>query len=180
MAHAYAAVAFGDPTPRIQGRLTMNPVHHLEWFGSVIVPLLSVLSSGFWFGWAKPVTYNPYNLQNRRIAELCIALAGPFSNVLLALIASLLIHTIPLTAPTFAMLAVIVGVNVGLAVFNMLPIPPLDGSKVLAFFLPPAQREWFMRQSLAVWVLGLVIIIVVLDRPLGMLVAYLRNILIGI
>ncbi len=180
MAHAYAAVAFGDPTPRIQGRLSMNPLSHLEWLGSFIIPLLTTITGGFFFGWAKPVQYNPYNLQKRRVAELCIALAGPLSNILLAILAALVVHFIPSTAPVLQMLLLLVMINIGLAVFNLIPIPPLDGSKVLAFFLPVPAKDWIARQGFATWIIAVVLVVSIIDKPLAFVVGYLTRFLLGI
>lgn len=180
MAHAYTAVAFGDPTPRIQGRLSMNPLAHLEWFGSFIIPLLTSMTGGFFFGWAKPVQYNPYNLQKRKIAELCIALAGPFSNILLAGVSALLVSFMPMAESVLRMFVLLIAINIGLAIFNLIPIPPLDGSKVLSFFLPVRARDWIAQQSFFTWILVVVLVVSVLDRPLAFIVGYVTRLFLGI
>jgi len=138
LSHGYTAELLGDPTPRLQGRLTINPVRHLELFGSVIVPILTSLL-GFTFGWAKPVQWNPYNVKNRRVGEFLISLAGPMSNILIAVIFGFIIRFAPeIASPSFlAISKYIVAINITLAIFNLIPIPPLDGSKILFSLLPP-------------------------------------------
>lgn len=140
MAHGFAAEWLGDPTARLAGRLSPNPLVHIDPLGSVIIPALLFFSSaGFIFGWAKPVPYNPYNLRNQKWGEAIVAAAGPATNILLALIFSLLIRfALPLGLPvSFVDIAsYIVFINLLLAFFNMIPIPPLDGSKMLMALLP--------------------------------------------
>jgi Zn-dependent protease len=139
VSHGYMADYLGDPTARIQGRLTLNPLKHIDPVGSIIVPIITSLA-GFTFGWAKPVVYNPYNLKNRRSGEVLIAIAGPLSNLALALIFGLLIRALVSGAtaitPFVEFASYIVIINIVLAVFNLVPIPPLDGSKLLLVFLP--------------------------------------------
>jgi Zn-dependent protease len=138
VAHGYMALWFGDETAMREGRLTLNPIKHIDPVGSILFPLLTSLA-GFTFGWAKPVPYNPYNLKNRRIGELMIALAGPASNLLLAIVFGLIIRFVwsdtQIIGNFVQILSYIVVINLVLAVFNLIPIPPLDGSKVLYFFL---------------------------------------------
>lgn len=137
LSHGYAAEWLGDPTARMAGRLTLNPLKHIDPVGSVIVPIITSLF-GFTFGWAKPVPYNPYNLKNRRVGEVVIALAGPISNIVIALVFGTLIRfSIGSVSTAFlAIVSYIVIINIMLAVFNLIPIPPLDGSKVLLSALP--------------------------------------------
>lgn len=140
MAHGYAANWLGDPTARLQGRLSANPLVHLDPLGSVIIPALLFLSNaGFLFGWAKPVPYNPYNLRDQRYGEAKVAAAGPAVNILLAFIFGLIIRLsdmLPVNDAFVALAAYIVFINILLALFNMLPFPPLDGSKILTAVLP--------------------------------------------
>ena len=147
MAHGYAANALGDPTARLQGRLSGNPLVHLDPLGSVIIPaLLFFINAGFLFGWAKPVPYNPYNLRNRKWGEALVAAAGPAVNILLALIFALIIRSagpLGLSASFVELSSYIVYINILLACFNMIPIPPLDGSKILLAILPhPLQMQY--------------------------------------
>lgn len=139
VAHGYAALWLGDSTAHYAGRLTLNPIKHLDLFGSVIVPLL-LSFSGMMFGWAKPVPYNPYNLRNRRWGELLVAIAGPISNIILALIFGMFIRltsvdSLGMTSVMYVA-SLIVHVNIVLAIFNLIPVPPLDGSKILFAILP--------------------------------------------
>ncbi len=141
VSHGYAAYLLGDPTAKSQGRLTLNPLKHLDLWGSIIIPIFLVITkSGFLFGWAKPVPYNPYNLRARRWGEAIVAAAGPASNIIIALIFGLLIRfagPTGLLSPAFISIsAVLVVLNLMLAIFNLVPIPPLDGSKILFAFLP--------------------------------------------
>lgn len=141
VAHGYAALYMGDQTARRLGRLTLNPLKHLDPFGSVILPLLLILSgTGIVFGWAKPVPYNPNNLTNRRKGTLVVASAGIIANICLALFFSLAIRLAPVLGIAnghfIAICGIIVLVNIVLAVFNIIPIPPLDGSRMLFALLP--------------------------------------------
>ncbi|MEK9182200.1 MAG: site-2 protease family protein [Patescibacteria group bacterium] len=151
VSHGYAALFFGDETARHQGRLTLNPLKHLDLTGSVIVPLLLIISgSGFVFGWAKPVPINPYNFRNRKWAEVIVALAGPLSNISLAVIFGLLIRFgdyFGILSPSFLYIAgYVVLINLVLAIFNLIPIPPLDGSHLLFSFL--SERYVHLKETL--------------------------------
>ena len=160
-AHAFAADRLGDHTARFMGRLTLNPVRHFDPLGGILLAV-SVLLGGFVFGWAKPTPVNPSNLVDRRNGELVVALAGPASNLIMASIAALVVR---LVIATGVEVPVIVGqilinlvfFNVMLTVFNLIPVPPLDGSQILFRFLPP-QTAWRLRVSLAQW--GFLIVIV--------------------
>ena len=140
IAHGATAYAFGDPTAKNQGRLTLNPLKHIDLFGSIILPaLLFFTNAGFIFGWAKPVPYNPYNLRNRRLGEFCVAIAGILTNFLIAIIFAVIIRFAVvwnLSQPTIDLLIYIIMLNLTLAVFNLIPIPPLDGSKILLTLMP--------------------------------------------
>lgn len=147
VSHGYAALAQGDKTAQDAGRLTLNPIRHLDPFGSIVLPVLSYFVGGFVFGWAKPVPYNPYNLRNHKWGDAIVAMAGPLSNVSLALIFGLLIRFLGGAAQNvfltnFINIAgTIVLLNLVLAFFNLVPIPPLDGSKILFSFLPYRWRH---------------------------------------
>lgn len=142
VSHGYAAYSLGDPTAKLAGRLTLNPIKHLDMMGSIIIPaILIVTGAGFIFGWAKPVPYNPYNLRKGgKWAEAIVAGAGPASNFLIAIVFGLLmrfgIASGFATVPFIQIAGIIVFVNIMLGVFNLIPVYPLDGSKVLAGILP--------------------------------------------
>lgn len=150
-AHGYTAYLLGDDTARLQGRLTLNPLKHLDPFGSVILPLLLIISNaGFVIGWARPVPYNPYNLRNGNRGKFFVAIAGILANIIIALLFGLLIRFLPLLGVSIDMFFVqslykistmIVLVNLVLALFNIIPIPPLDGSRILFSFLPIKYRH---------------------------------------
>ena len=147
VAHGYAARAYGDRTAEYQGRLTLNPLKHLDLMGSFIVPALSFFLGGFIFGWAKPVPYNPYNLKPGRWPEAFVALAGPLANFSLAVLFSLILRfslSGGYASPAFLhIVALVVFVNLLLMVFNLMPIPPLDGSKLFFALFP--EKLYVMR-----------------------------------
>jgi Zn-dependent protease len=137
IAHGYVALLNGDPTARMLGRLTLNPVPHIDPVGSILLPLLLLISqSSFLIGWAKPVPVNPLNFRNYRWGEFAVSAAGPVSNLALAAIFSVLLR-LGLGNPGLTQLAYYgVSINIILALFNLIPIPPLDGSHILALVLP--------------------------------------------
>lgn len=138
LSHGYVAELLGDPTPRLQGRLTVNPIKHLDLFGSIIIPILTSIG-GFTFGWAKPIEWNPYNVKSRRVGEFLISAAGPSANILIAIIFGLVIRFGLGSLPSAFLFisSYIVMINITLAIFNLIPIPPLDGSKIFFSLLPP-------------------------------------------
>lgn len=142
VSHGVVADHLGDPTARLQGRLTLNPLKHLDPFGSVILPLMLVLlNTGVVFGWAKPVPYNPLNLKNPEKGGAMIAAAGPLSNFILAITFAIIFRIAGAFFPNPVLLGLvsqIVLINIVLATFNLVPIPPLDGSRVLFALLPPS------------------------------------------
>ena len=143
VAHGFVANLLGDDTAKRLGRLTLNPLRHIDMVGSILLPVLLMVSTGgtFMFAYAKPVPYNPYNLRSHA-DEVKIALAGPAANLALALIFGMLAR-FALIIPEISSMAVFFGIvvvaNIVLAVFNLVPIPPLDGSKLLLFLLPQEQ-----------------------------------------
>ncbi len=152
VSHGFMAERLGDPTARLAGRLTLNPLKHLDPFGSVLLPLLMLLSgTGIVFGWAKPVPYNPYQLKDPAKGGALIAAAGPASNLAIAAVFALFFRVLaaatgPVPGSAAALLlltGLIVQVNLMLAIFNLVPIPPLDGSKILIAFLPASAGRAF-------------------------------------
>lgn len=153
--HGFAAYKLGDPTAKAHGRLSLNPLKHVDPFGTVILPLLLLFIGGPIFGYAKPVPYNPNNFKNKRKGDLIVGLAGPFGNLLLALLGSALMFGLYSLAvgtdsvafyyfyvsflPTFIM------VNLYLMFFNLLPIPPLDGSSIFALIVPKKYLHQYYR-----------------------------------
>lgn len=137
------AYSLGDPTAKDAGRLTLNPLKHLDPIGSVLLPAFLIWRTGMGFGWAKPVPVNPNNFKGK-FGEVKVALAGPFSNLLVALILGLALRAAIafsfVNQGLFTVLTFIVSINIFLALFNLIPIPPLDGSHVLFFFLPYSAR----------------------------------------
>ncbi len=145
VSHGYMANWLGDPTARLAGRLTLNPISHVDPIGSVLLPLiLKLTGSPFLIGYAKPVPYNPYNLPGK-YDEMLVAAAGPATNLLLAVVFGLAIRFggSVMSEPLLQAFMIIVIINILLALFNMVPIPPLDGSKVLSGILPgPLARAY--------------------------------------
>jgi len=144
--HGWMAYRLGDPTAKNAGRLTFNPLAHLEWFGSFFLPLAMLLfNMPFIFGWAKPVPYNPYNLKDQKYGDAKVALAGPLTNLMIAVVFGLILRIFPFFSLTFTgLISIIVYINLILMIFNLIPIPPLDGSKILAVFLSPAVRNRYL------------------------------------
>lgn len=130
IAHGYVAYLFGDNTAKNANRLSLNPVSHIDMVGSVIVPALAIFFSGSVFGWAKPVPVNPYNISNKR-GMLCVSLAGIFMNLFLGILFFLSLKYMILSIFTQKVLFTVLSVNVSLALFNLLPIPPFDGINIL-------------------------------------------------
>lgn len=165
--HGVAADKLGDPTARLQGRLTLNPLPHLDPLGSIIIPITLALSgASIFFGWAKPVPYNPYNLRPGRFSEAIVAGAGPLSNLGIALITALIMRFAPLSGDVTAVLFIIVVVNIMLFLFNLIPVPPLDGSKILSSILPHSLARgydsWRFRLEANPFLgMGLVILVIV-------------------
>lgn len=172
-AHGFVALYCGDDTAKRAGRLTLNPLKHVDLFGTIILPLLLILShAGFLFGYAKPVPVNFGALRSPRRDMLLVAAAGPLMNIVLALLSAAVIYGTAATArgePGLAQEAVLLSVqlNIVLAIFNMLPLPPLDGSKVLAAFLPgPIMRRYlaFGRYGMALLLLVLIVLPLISER----------------
>lgn len=162
-AHALAADKLGDDTPRNQGRLTLNPLAHIDPFGFLMLIFVH-------FGWGKPVEINPRNFKRNRsmsAQEAIVALAGPLMNLILAIVLTIILFAIVTFAPGFVLttvgyliliaLRMAISVNIGLGVFNLVPLPPLDGSKILMHFLPYNAKNWFINNQQLFYVIFLVL-----------------------
>lgn len=194
VAHGVMALWLGDMTAKYADRLNLNPLKHIDPFGSVILPILLFVSTGFAFGWAKPVPYNPYNLRDQKWGPTLVALAGPGTNLIVAFLAALIAKILPITLLVkvdilerfigviggggnfmdrfallagaisgslsgvfFGLLLLIIFWNVVLACFNLLPVPPLDGSKLLYALVPLRERTVFFLEQYGLFVLLFVI-----------------------
>lgn len=182
VSHGYAAFAFGDVTAKYAGRLTLNPFKHLDMTGSIFVPILTYLTGGVVFGWAKPVPYNPYNLKNARIAEPFVAAAGPLSNFIIAIVFGLLIRfgagTDLLSSAFLDITKLLVTVNLVLGIFNLIPVPPLDGSKLLFAFLPQKFNEW-RRMMEHNFLIVAIVAIFLLSPVISPIVTFLYSVITG-
>lgn len=164
VAHGAMANSLGDTTARDLGRLTLNPFKHLDLFGSILLPILTLLAGSFIFGYAKPVPYNPANLRDRRYGPAKVAFAGPAVNLALALLFGLTLRWLPGALGASALpelLAFIVVINLTLAVFNLMPIPPLDGHWLLLAFLPPSAdvfKLWLLRYGMVLFIIFLLFV----------------------
>lgn len=177
--HAWVANQLGDPTAKRAGRLTINPLAHIDPFGTIFLPLILLIAgSRFLFAYARPVPFNPYLLRNQKYGPALVALAGPLANFLLALIFGLLIRLLPPTPFTF-FLSMVVLANVLLMVFNLIPVPPLDGSRILFSFLPSSS----LRYQLALERYGFIIILALLffaSPIISYLISYITHLITGL
>lgn len=164
-AHAFTAVKLGDPTPKYHGRLKLSPFAHIDWVGALLIML-------FGFGYAKPVPVNNRNFKNPKAGMALTALAGPVSNILLAFVCYVLLKVLPVSSAIFVYVAIflqfVITINISLATFNLIPIPPLDGSRLLAAFLP--DRTYYKLMQYERYFLLLMVLLLFsgfLDLPLS-------------
>lgn len=190
VSHGYAADSLGDPTARLAGRLTLNPLPHIDPVGSVLLPALLVFtSSPIFFGWAKPVPYNPYNLRNHRWGEAIVAVAGSATNILLAVIFGLIVRfgaALGLGATALELAVNIALINLFLGLFNLIPFPPLDGFTALRAALPwhlAAGLRNFERTVRSTGILSLFLFLfifsIIFVQPFSLLVLWLFHLLTG-
>ncbi|MFA5173065.1 MAG: site-2 protease family protein [Candidatus Paceibacterota bacterium] len=178
-AHGLMAYELGDDTAKRAGRLTLNPIPHLDPFGTIILPLLLLFSSGIFIGWAKPVPYNPYNLSDKKYGSLKVALAGPAANLSIAAVFGLFIRFVApflvsyglLSANAIFFLELVVYTNIVLAVFNLIPIPPLDGSEIVAVLFPKYFRHFLKLGYIGIFIALLVAFVFI--SPISEAIFYL-------
>ncbi len=177
VSHGYAAAILGDPTAKYAGRLTLNPLKHLDFVGSFLVPIITNILGGVTFGWAKPVPYNPYNLRGGKWGPAIVGAAGPLANLFLAMIFSLIFHSGILSVSVAPLVVGAIEVNVLLFVFNMIPVPPIDGSKIL-FSLIPYRYNYiveFMEKYQLMLVMYVIFFLNVIVSPLVSSLSYLLS-----
>lgn len=187
--HGAVAYALGDKTAKYHGRLTLNPIPHIDPVGSILLPVVFTLLGGPAFGWAKPVPYNPYNLRNQQWGPALVGAAGPLSNLCVAIIFGLAARVINASHFTsipagsleaFTHIALIItAINIALAILNLMPLPPLDGSKILFALFP--QQGFRLQIFFQTWGLLLIIPVIILLSPIiGLLTNFLFRIIVGI
>jgi Zn-dependent protease len=208
-AHGWVAHKLGDDTAQNAGRLTLNPLKHLDPVGSILLPILLIISkAGFIIGWAKPVPYNPHNLRDQKYGDFKVALAGPGTNFIIALFFGIIARLLPLAgelkqslfinflrddnsyllasmqgslmASIYVLSVIIVFINLILMIFNLIPIPPLDGSKILSTFLPYNWRMKFLELERYGFFILIFLLMLGIFSFIGPIIVYLSVLIIGI
>lgn len=182
LSHGLMANSLGDPTAKQMGRLTLNPIRHLDIFGSIILPVFLFLTTGFIFGYAKPVPYNPHLLRDKKYGPAKVAFSGPASNIILALLFGLVLRFMPFviySSVVQELFVFIISLNLVLALFNLVPIPPLDGHWLLMAFLPEKYsniRVFLYKYSIALFLFFILFIV----PWLSYIVIYLLEVITGV
>jgi len=172
--HGRMADYLGDPTAKNLGRLTLNPLKHMDLLGTVIIPLFLLFTMGGFIGWAKPVPYNPYNLRDRKYGSAKVGVAGPAANVILALMFGILLRFLPLNDLMSVTFSWIVFINIFLALFNLIPIPPLDGSKLLMDLVPSSIRALSKLSYM-----GIFLALIIATTVLHPIASFIYNLIVG-
>ena len=180
VAHGYAAYRLGDPTAHMSKRLTLNPLAHIDLFGSIILPLILMFTSPVVLGWAKPVPFNPMYFRNPRKGIMIVGAAGPLANFAVAVVSGLLFQVVTPFAPLAGWFLVYLCItNVVLGVFNLIPIPPLDGSRVMIGILPPRLLQGYLQLERY----GFIIVFILLLPKVGVmdfLITPVVNLMLGL
>ena len=183
-AHGWVAYRCGDPTAKMLGRLTLNPLAHIDPLGTILFPLLLiVLRSPFVFGWAKPVPVNFSNLRHYKRDMVIVGLAGPVSNILIAIIGTIIIRFMSIPAYTVGglVLEFIVVINLLLAVFNLVPVPPLDGSRVVSGLLPKEYAAYYNKlEPFGIFILIGLLALGLINNVILPIVSFLSSLLLGV
>jgi len=159
--HGWMAYQLGDPTAKNQGRLTLNPIKHIDPVGTVILPLFLLFFAGAFIGWAKPVPYNPHNLKDQKWGSSKVALAGPGANFLIAILVAIIVRFVPMTQSLLMALSWIIYINIFLALFNLIPIPPLDGSKLLMDLFPQKAKQFLQMGFIGIFLAIFIAILII-------------------
>ena len=187
VAHGFVAYKRGDSTAKLLGRLTLNPICHIDIFGSIILPLVLIITGAPVFGWAKPVPINMYNLKNPKTDMIFVSLAGITANFLLAVCAGVLMFVIrtffanvDMMFSLYVLFQYVIVINIVLFIFNLIPIPPLDGSRVVLFLLPREMAQKYAQiEKYGFWIILILLMTNILWKIIGPIANFLIKLLSG-
>ncbi len=187
VAHGFVAYKRGDSTAKLLGRLTLNPIYHIDIFGSIVLPAILMLTGAPVFGWAKPVPINMYNLKNPKTDMIFVSLAGITANFLLAACAGMLMFVIrtffanaDVMVSVYFILQYVIVINIVLFIFNLIPIPPLDGSRVVLFLLPREMAQKYSQiERYGFWIILILLMTNILWKIIGPIANFLIKLLSG-